>query len=320
MILYGNRAHCSGTLINNTAQDGTPYLLTAYHCLEKNGIIYDPSQFVFIFNYETDDCEGENPTQTYSINGAAAVAKDIFSDFALLLLNDRPPADWNLYYAGWNRKDVLYKGAVVIHHPRGDWKKISEDRKTLASGKFYNHPDYPDNTHYVAIWDTGTTENGSSGSGLFNREKLLIGQLEGGAARCNNLNGEDWFGKISYSWTNNNNPDSNRLDYWLDPLGWGVELLGGIEADSFLNVKNHTKQEDIISIYPNPTNGKLKIESGELKIKNLIVYDIIGKIIINETDIQNNEFILDIEKLHAGLYLLKIETEKGFFMKKMVKR
>ena len=318
LILNGGNRHCSGTLINNTAQDTTPYFLTAHHCVKRGGSTYDPSQFVFIFNYETSDCEGKNPTKTYSINGATVVAiGSDTSDFALLLLEDRPPA----YYAGWSRKDTLYKGVVAIHHPMGDWKKISEDRKTITSGKYHEDDlHYPENTHYIVAWDTGTTERCSSGSGLFNRERLLIGQLEGGYASCAYREGEDYYGKFSYSWTNNNHPDSNRLDYWLDPLGLGVESLNGLDASVTSNIKNIVKQENTISIYPNPTNGKLKIESGEWKIKNMIVYDIPGRKMLEETAIQNNEFVLNMEELHIGLYILKIETENGVFIRKIVKR
>ncbi|PLX08732.1 MAG: hypothetical protein C0596_05365 [Marinilabiliales bacterium] len=47
---------CSGSLINNTAFDGTPYFLTAEHC---GGSVpaEDLAQWQFYFNYEAVDCE-----------------------------------------------------------------------------------------------------------------------------------------------------------------------------------------------------------------------------------------------------------------------
>ena len=324
LILNGGKSLCSGTLINNTAQDAKPYFLTAHHCVYKNNVQIkdrDPSQFVFVFNYETADCTGTNSTTNYSIQGVTVVAKGCdTSDFLLLLLNDKPTASFKPYYAGWSRKDILHEGAVAIHHPRGDSKKIAEDRKTLVSGNYNDDkPHYPDNTHYLVVWDTGTTEVGSSGSGLFNREKLLIGQLEGGYADCTYREGEDCFGKFSYSWTNNNHPDSNRLDYWLDPLGLGVESLEGFDPFDPVSVKNIEKQEDIISIYPNPTDGKLKVECGKWNLKHVAVYDIMGRKIIEVTAIENKELVLNVENLHSGLYILKIDTDNERFVRKIVK-
>jgi hypothetical protein len=48
MTVSGNR-NCSGALINNTQQDNSPYLLTAYHCGIRSGNA--PSLVVF-YNYE----------------------------------------------------------------------------------------------------------------------------------------------------------------------------------------------------------------------------------------------------------------------------
>ena len=303
LILKGGSAYCSGTLVNNTAQDTTPYFITAYHCVYGK----DLSTFVFIFNYETVDCGGTNPTTTYSVNGATAIAMCDTSDFALLLLNDRP-IGFNAYYAGWNRKDTLYEGAVCIHHPNGDWKKISEDRKMLGSGKFWDeYPSFPDNTHYVVVWDTGTTQGGSSGSGLFNSHGLLIGQLEGGYASCSDLQGEDYFGKFSYSWTNNNSPDNNRLDYWLDPLGAGVEFLEGMgvfKESNSLEVKivgvDRICVGDSTYLKAIPIKGEFINHQWSWKDTNGIVQTVIG----------------DSLKIYgSGVYMLASEDSSGCFAK-----
>ena len=224
-IIDGGTAFCSGTLINNTAQDGKPYFLTAHHCTRGR----DYTQFVIHF-YHEKDCNGANTTTISSARVATVVARGSEeSDFSLWLLDTVPPTP---YYAGWNRKDVVYQGVVCIHHPHGDYKKISIDRKTIVSTSFEDNGNYAKNTHYRVLWDTGTTENGSSGSALFNANKQIIGQLEGGNASCSYRQGNDYFGKIAYSWTNNDNPDSNRLDYWLDPLRLGVEFLDGFEPNA----------------------------------------------------------------------------------------
>ncbi len=224
LILNVSSAHCSGSLINNTANDGTPYFLTANHCIRNKNL----SKFVFIFNYETQNCDGTNGNNGLSINGATLVASGASSDFALLKLSMPPPLSYYPYYAGWNRIDQAASSAVSIHHPSGDYKKISICNTPLKSSSY---SESTSNTHWeVTSWDKGTTEGGSSGASLFNPNKQIIGQLEGGTASCSNRDGYDVFGKISYSWTNENNPSpANRLKDWLDPLNTGVTTLTGYD-------------------------------------------------------------------------------------------
>src|SRR5690606_13115326 len=77
-------------------------------------------------------------------------------------------------------------------------------------------------------WDLGTTEGGSSGSGLWNEAGLLIGQLHGGYAACNN-DSPDWYGRLSVSWTGGGT-SATRMSNHLDPSGTGAEMLQGIAS------------------------------------------------------------------------------------------
>ncbi len=213
LILYINQAMCTGSLINNTANDETPYLLTAKHCLTNK----NPSFFVFIFGYETLGCDNNTGSNGFSISGATLVADGSNSDFALLKLNTKPPFSYNPYYAGWNRSNIAVMPSFCIHHPSGDYKKISICTSILESSSY---DEIIPNTHWeVTAWSKGATEAGSSGSALLNFNKQIIGQLEGGTSSCYNPTGYDLYGKLSYSWTNNDNSNPNkRLKDWLDPL------------------------------------------------------------------------------------------------------
>ena len=119
LILNVSSAHCTGTLINNTANNGVPYFLTANHCVINKNL----ARFVFIFGYETQYCDGTNGMNGFSINGASLVASGVSSDFALLKLSSAPPLSYLPYYAGWNRVNSPAMSAVAIHHPSGDYKK-----------------------------------------------------------------------------------------------------------------------------------------------------------------------------------------------------
>lgn len=236
LILNGSKILCSGTLLNNTAGDKTPYLLTAYHCLNSAS----PSNMVFIFNHDADACGSQNYSDGFSISGATLVAKNFDSDFALLKLSQIPPVFYHVYYAGWNRSDVAATGSVCIHHPSGDVKKISVCTQTLRQS---NADGESGTSHWrVPSWNRGTTEGGSSGCGLFNTSGQLIGQLDGGTASCMYTDGYDVFGKFALSWDNPNVDTSiRRLKDWLDPLKRGDVSLGGLDP-------NHSEFENEIAL------------------------------------------------------------------------
>lgn len=227
MILNGTKILCSGTLINNSRQDKTPYVLTAYHCLNNA----EAANLVFVFGYEADSCGSLSQQEGYAISGATVVAKNYGSDFALLRLSQQPPAYYRVYYAGWNCNDTAADSAFCIHHPSGDVKKISVCSQALVPS---NEKGDTGTTHWkVPCWSKGTTERGSSGSGLFNPQQQLIGQLDGGTASCLYSEGYDVFGKVAYSWDNSQvSAASQRLKDWLDPDSLGLTALDGLDADS----------------------------------------------------------------------------------------
>ncbi|MDR2408996.1 MAG: T9SS type A sorting domain-containing protein [Bacteroidales bacterium] len=316
LILNINSALCSGTLMNNTAQDGKPFLLTANHCITYNS---DPSRFVFVFNYETAFCNGNTEKKMYSINGSTLLAKHEHSDFALLLLNNAPTKEFQAYYAGWDRRNIAVAGTVCIHHPSGDRKKISRNNKLLDSSEWdSDNPSFPKNTHWlVPSWDVGTTEGGSSGCALFNVLEQVIGQLEGGLAECFNdtlSKGSDVFGKLSYSWTNGNSADKNRLDYWLDPLGTGTETLNGYEP-VYSNINNFQQEVENVKLYPNPVNDVVTIEANT-EIQSCKIYAINGQCVKSE-NANSSTIDINVKNLSSGIYITEIRTKQNVVFKKL---
>ena len=76
-----------------------------------------------------------------------------------------------------------------------------------------------------------------------------------------------------------------------------------------------------VTVAPNPTTGQIKIESGELKIENAEVYDIFGKNLSSHPHISSSSnYEIDISNLSTGLYFVKIKTEMGEVVKKVVKQ
>ncbi|MFM1874407.1 MAG: hypothetical protein RL266_144 [Bacteroidota bacterium] len=218
LIASGGNAICSGALINNTANDGHPYFLTANHCLGGVG------NWVFYFNHESSGCNGSTGPTNQSVSGASIVASNAASDFGLLEINNGNaiPSNFNAEWAGWDNSDSesAVTAATGIHHPSGDVKKISHD----MDGPYHDNQGGAA-VWYIDEWEDGTTEGGSSGSPLFNQDHRIIGQLYGGAASCQNQGGADWYGRLGVSWNGNNS--SSRLRDWLDPQNSGVTTLDG---------------------------------------------------------------------------------------------
>ena len=78
-----------------------------------------------------------------------------------------------------------------------------------------------------------------------------------------------------------------------------------------------------VAVYPNPTTGELRIESGELRIDNVEVFDIYGRkhesTKARRDEGAKGEFVMDISELAVGVYFVKITTEGGEVVKKVVK-
>lgn len=216
MLLSGNFRFCSGAAINNSANDGTPYILTADHC--------DPSTTdIFMFNYQSPVCTPNQDGNTADVQqGCTIRARNGGSDFCLVELAAEINPNFNAYLSGWSRQDAPPASAVGIHHPAGDVKKITFNDDATEIGQFGGADCW-----HILDWEDGTTEGGSSGSPLYNEDKQIIGQLFGGTANCGN-NIDDFYGRLFTSWDGNS--ASTRLRDWLDPTGSDVASVDGIEA------------------------------------------------------------------------------------------
>lgn len=235
---------CSGTLINNLANDCKKYFLTAYHCGQRSSGTFGPTytQWRFYFNYEAVGCT--NPTTQPSYNmltGCTEKAKASISggsDFILCELTGTITAAMNLYMNGWNKSTSPTGNGVSIHHPAGDIKKISK-YTTLTTSTWSGGAS---SAHWRVVWTntgngTGVTEGGSSGSPLFDGGGLIIGTLTGGGSYCTATTQPDYYGKMSYHWESNAGGTTTQLKTWLDPSTSGATTCAGMfcPASSTLN-------------------------------------------------------------------------------------
>lgn len=167
---------CTGTLLNDLDEDTyVPYFLTAYHCLRTQA---DVSALEVVFFWQHDSCDGSLPNfwslprmtggtllETNPTNGG--------NDMTFIRLDGSLPG--GAWLAGWTTGS-LPATFVGIHHPDGSWKRVTflHEHIIVSCDTSLTHSNY----HYCEQ-DSGITEPGSSGSGIFDDGGRVMGQLYG---------------------------------------------------------------------------------------------------------------------------------------------
>jgi hypothetical protein len=209
----GSTYLCSGTLMADRAATGTPYFLSANHCISTQA---EASSLVTYWFFRSASCNSQqiHPAATARVNGAALLYASAATDTSFMQLNDMPPA--GAVYAGMtNLAPAAGMPVVGLHHPQGDLQKIS--RGTVMSIASCSSPtscasNQPSGNFFQVRWSSGTTEGGSSGSAAFatsDGRRYVIGQLMSGAASCSNPNGSDYYGRFDVAY-------QAGLKQWLD--------------------------------------------------------------------------------------------------------
>ena len=236
VISTGGTTFCSGSLLNNTANNARPFFTTAAHCNVNAG---NAASLVTFWNYFNSTCRpvgspqsggpGDGSLAQFN-TGSIFRASNGSSDFTLVELDDPLSPAFNLYLAGWDRTPLptQFSATVAIHHPSTDEMRITFAPGMTQSGGW--PPTVPgDGSHIRAIWgpNLGVTEPGSSGSPLYTQPGRYIGQLHGGPSACGAADLSDYYGRFSLSWSGGN------LQPWLDPGNTGVITLDGRNACTF---------------------------------------------------------------------------------------
>src|SRR5688572_3262880 len=165
---------CTGTLLNDTdTSTQRPWFYSANHCFDTESAPFKTAaQMQAIANtlttlwfFDATACNSGtvNPGWQQVGGGATFLYNNVQSDALLLRLNNEPPS--GAFYAGWDANPVAVSSAQIgVHHPQGDLKKVSQGSVL----RFTRWDDTSAATQYIEVrWSSGTTEGGSSGSGLF---------------------------------------------------------------------------------------------------------------------------------------------------------
>ncbi len=223
---------CSASIINNTLNDRTPYVLFADHCVSGSAAGY-----VFLFNYQASTCTGTFASENQSVSGSSLlVSEDLNSgpDFALLEMTSNIPDSYNPFYAGWSNVSLPPQNVYGVHHPGGGIKKITLDGTSVNGNGYFWEFQYND----------GRVIPGSSGSPLFDNNNRQVGIASyiytnycdpSPDCYCDQQYNHG-YGRVDMAW-------NMGLSNYLDPLNSGVTGIDGISI-SGINI-THEPFEDM---------------------------------------------------------------------------
>jgi lysyl endopeptidase len=229
---------CSGTLLNDRFASGTPWLLSANHC------IFDQTSASTLqtdWFYRSTGCDTEelNPQYRTLWGGATLVYAAAATDTSLMVLSDPAPA--GAYFAAWSAEGLAYGlNVTALHHPVGDMQKISLGNvigfkncaKALDADYFTCSNATPANSTFFTVTNyLGVVEPGSSGSAVYRSDsatppnRYVVGQLYGSPASCYAPAASGAYGRfdVAYNaalhlWLGEANAqsDPNRLFNWAE--------------------------------------------------------------------------------------------------------
>ncbi len=256
--IYGGVCGCTGTLVNNTDNDGTPYFMTASHCFREclrkqtypggptfaeSGVTLSDmlASATVYWNYTNSTCRdylntgedawnpGNLPTMAdATVGGVVSLhewiygADDKDTNF-LQLLGDVDGFD--VAFAGWDRSGDLPETVVCVHHPKAQEKRISVDENPFFLGE-----------DIVADhWEIGVAQYGSSGSPLFDEHGKMVGSAAstGNYLNCTSVGVLNDYGRISALWP--------ELAPYLDP----APSTGATVLDAYAPCAEHKSGETV---------------------------------------------------------------------------
>ncbi|MCL2830793.1 MAG: hypothetical protein FWD77_08680 [Betaproteobacteria bacterium] len=194
---------CSGSLVADANQTGTPYFFTANHCISDAATA---RTLVTRWNFQYEFCigsTGEPPGSLWLYSGADYLNSEFNNDHSLLRLRDRAPM--GATFLGWSTDSLkAYDTMVAIHHPNGDVKKISWGYAQEPPTGDVNVEGALHSNLWGITYTDGITQGGSSGSPLLRcdqSECKLFGGLFAGMTGIGCYGPDfNWYSKFSVAY------------------------------------------------------------------------------------------------------------------------
>jgi len=163
----------------------------------------------------------------------------------------------------------------------------------------------PTENSVLLTWSAPEEDAAIEGYSVYRNEMLLTEEL---ILNTSYLDENLLFGNYEYYvltyYTNGclSNP-SNNVEETVEELG----------------INQVSKLESIV-LYPNPTTGELSVFSYQFSVEEIQIFDVYGRDIVSLKSLMSFETTINIAHLPAGIYFVKISTEAGVAMRKVVKQ
>lgn len=252
----GQTSLCTGTLLNDSdSNTNVDYFASANHCFDN--VLTNPpfrnktpqemqqvaNTLTTLWFFEASTCGGSSaPSQVQVIGGAQLLYNESGYDALLMRLNNSAPN--GAYRSGWDSTQLKAgEDGFALHHPSGDYKKISQGKATRGVNLQVETSPRPEAfTRVDWQFDSrgnvlGITEGGSSGSGYFvpdNTGYFWRGGLYGGKSACGELpaNQYDYYSRFDAwypavaQYLGGTASVTNYTDIWYLPneSGWGINI------------------------------------------------------------------------------------------------
>jgi len=188
--------------------------------------------------------------------------------------------------------------------------------------------------YHFMYWNDGDTNNPRTIT-IF-QDTILTAIFAIDTHQINVLSSNDSWGTVTGSGffpygsidtlTATRNPNDNYFfHYWNDGNLDSVRMITVTQDSVFTAIfmgMPHVEETDVnnnIKLYPNPASDKLLIDFNEGIITEVKLFDVIGRE-VKSMLIDNSRAILTISDIHAGIYFVKIISEKEILFRKFEKK